>query len=92
MINRDTVRALSLQPVTRDKCHDFYIKINTEFQNTSEIVESVSWWQDDSIKLNNLWWVLNYYSDRFDPDRHIRAIIEQRLDDLALKLKETLET
>ena len=85
MINRDTVRALSLIPVTRNKCHDFYIEINSEYEDSKSIEESISWWQEDSKKLNTLWWVLNYYSDRLDPDRRLRALVEHRLDDLAIK-------
>lgn len=85
MINRNTVRALSLKPVTRDNCYDFYLKINAECENAQAIEESVSWWQEDKEKLNTLWWVLNYYSDRLDPDRSLRAIVEKRLDALAVK-------
>ena len=85
MINRNTVRVLSLKPVTRTMCHDFYVKINSEFNSPEAIKESVSWWQDDGEKLNNLWWVLNYYSDRLDPDRDLRAFAERHLDVLAKK-------
>ena len=83
MINRTTVKALDLKPVTRTMCYDFYLKINSEFDSPEAIKESVSWWQDDCEKLNNLWWVLNYYSDRFDPDRNLRAYVERYLDKLA---------
>ncbi len=85
MINRNTVKVLSLKPVTRTMCYDFYIKINSEFDTPEAIKEAVSWWQEDPEKLNNLWWVLNYYSDKFDPDRNIRAFIEGHLDSLAQK-------
>ena len=85
MINRDTVEALSLKPVTRSMCYDFYLKISSEFDSPEAIKESVSWWQDDSEKLNRLWWVLNYYSDRFDPDRNLRAFVEKHLDSLATR-------
>ncbi len=91
MINRNTVKTLSLKPVTRNNCYDFYLKINTECSTAEAIEESVSWWQDDKDKLNTLWWVLNYYSDRMDPDRHLRAVIEQRLDSLAMKGAEALQ-
>ncbi|MFH2093713.1 MAG: hypothetical protein ABIJ31_15240 [Pseudomonadota bacterium] len=83
MINRNTVKILNLKPVTRTMCYDFYLKINSEFKTPDAIKESVSWWQDDKEKLNNLWWVLNYYSDRFDPDRNLRAFVERQLDSLA---------
>lgn len=85
MINRNTVSVLSLKPVTQTMCYDFYTKINTEFDSPDAIKESVSWWQDDCEKLNNLWWVLNYYSDRLDPDRNLRAFVERHLDCLAQK-------
>lgn len=88
MINRNTVKVLSLKPITRTMCHDFYIKINSEFNSPEAIKESVSWWQDDSEKLNNLWWVLNYHSDKLDPNRNLRAFVERHLDVLAHK-KET---
>jgi len=83
MINRDTVAALSLQPVTRKNSHDFYVKLNSEFEDPDAIEESISWWQDDYEKLNNLWWVLNYHSEEFDPERHLRAVIERKLDMIA---------
>ena len=82
MINRKTVSALGLKPVTRSMCHDFYVKINTEFDSPEAIKESVSWWQNDKEKLNHLWWVLNYYSDHLDPDRNLRAFVEKHLDAL----------
>ena len=83
MIRRNTVAALGLKPMTRSMCRDFYVKINTEFNGPDSILESVSWWQDDSEKLNHLWWVLNYYSDRLDPGRNLRACVEKRLNILA---------
>jgi len=88
MINRKTIKLLSLKPITRTMCYDFYVKINSEFGSSEAIKESISWWQDDCEKLNSLWWVLNYYSDRLDPDRNLRAFVERHLDSLALK-KET---
>ena len=66
-------------------CYDFYIKINSEFGTPNAIKESITWWQDDEEKLNTLWWVLNYYSDRLDPDRNLRAFVEKHLDLLAQK-------
>ncbi len=83
MINRNTVKVLSLKPITRTMCYDFYIKVNSEFGTPDAIRESVSWWHDDCKKLNHLWWVLNYYSDRLDPDRNLRAFVERHLDSLA---------
>lgn len=88
MISRNTVRVLSLTPVTRSMCYDFYIKVSSNYKNSGSIEESISWCQEDSIKLNTLWWVLNYYSDRLDPDRHLRALVEHRLDTLAMKKTE----
>ena len=64
-------------------CHDFYIKINSEFDTPEAIKEAISCWQDDHEKLNNLWWVLNYYADKFDPYRDLRAFIESSLNHLA---------
>ncbi|MDA8136607.1 MAG: hypothetical protein M0T82_18460 [Desulfobacteraceae bacterium] len=87
MINRNTVKTLSLKPITRTMCHEFYIKINKEFTSSAAIRESVSWWQDDPEKLNSLWWVLNYYSDQLDPDRNLRAFVEKNLDSLAQKTR-----
>ncbi|MCG8615361.1 MAG: hypothetical protein MI802_04035 [Desulfobacterales bacterium] len=83
MINRKTVTTLGLKPMTRDMCYDFYVKINSECKTPDAIRESVSWWQTDDEKLNHLWWVLNYYSDRLDPDRNLRAYVEKHLDTLA---------
>jgi hypothetical protein len=91
MINRNTVKVLDLKPVTRTMCHDFYIKINSEFDTPEAIKESASWWQDDSEKLNNLWWVLNYHSDNLDPNRALRACIEGYLDNLASDKESILE-
>jgi hypothetical protein len=85
MINRSTIKALNLKPVTRTKCYDFYVKIHTEFSSPEAIKEAVSLWQENSAKLNSLWWVLNYYSDRLDPDRNLRAYVENYLDRLARK-------
>ena len=87
MINRDTVSILSLKPVTRKDSYDFYVKINSEFESPDAIEESISWWQDDYKKLNSLWWVLNYHSEEFDPERHLRAVIERRLDAIAGRRK-----
>ncbi len=91
MINRDTVKLLALKPVTKRECHDFYVKINTEFKEQDAIKEAVTWWQEDPLKLNSLWWVLNYYSESFDPDRQLRAVIERYLDDMAEKRSQRLE-
>ncbi|MCP4673002.1 MAG: hypothetical protein GY857_17055 [Desulfobacula sp.] len=87
MISRNTVKVLALKPVTRTMCHDFYVKINSEFDTPEAIKEAVSWWQQDSKKLNDLWWVLNYHSEKFDPSRDLRAFVERHLDSLA-RLKE----
>ncbi|MCF6246295.1 MAG: hypothetical protein L3J69_02930 [Desulfobacula sp.] len=91
MINRKTVKVLNLKPVTRTMCRDFYLKINSEFDTPDSIKESVSWWQDDVDKLNNLWWVLNYHSDKLDPDRNLRAFVENHLDCLAQKQETTFQ-
>ncbi len=85
MINRNTVTALGLKPMTRSMCYDFYVKLNSELETPGAIKEAVSWWQDDPEKLNHLWWVLNYYSETFDLDRNIRAYVERHLDNLAKK-------
>lgn len=90
MINRNTVKALNLKPITRTMCYEFYTKVNTELTTPAAIKESVSWWQDDSEKLNSLWWVLNYYSDQLDPDRNLRAFVENHLDSLAKKKQPSL--
>ncbi len=92
MINRSTVTILSLKPVTRQGSYEFYVKLNSEFQTPDAIEESISWWQDDYKKLNRLWWVLNYHSEEFDPERHLRAVIERRLDSIAEKRKSNSET
>ena len=83
MINRATVSTLGLKPMTRNMCYDFYVKINSDCGSPEAIRESVSWWQTDGQKLNHLWWVLNYYSDKLDPDRNLRAYVEKHLDVLA---------
>jgi hypothetical protein len=92
MIDRNTIKVLKLKPVTRTKCHDFYVKINSEFDSPEAIKESVSWWQDDEKKLNDLWWVLNYYSERLDPDRNLRAVVENHLDGLAREKGDDLQS
>ncbi len=92
MINRDTVTTLSLKSVTRNASYDFYVKLNSEFDNPDELAESISWWQEDYEKLNNLWWVLNYHSEEFDPERHLRAVIERKLDAIAKNLKSNSES
>ncbi len=92
MINRDTVTTLSLKPVTRDASYDFYVKLNSEFNSFDALEESISWWQDDYEKLNNLWWVLNYHSEELDPERRLRAVVERILDATATKLKSSLES
>ncbi|MCK5541969.1 MAG: hypothetical protein KAI40_04695 [Desulfobacterales bacterium] len=91
MIKRDTVATLSLKPITRKDSYDFYVKVNTEFDSPDAIEESISWWQEDYKKLNSLWWVLNYHSEEFDPERHLRAVIERKLDDIAEKQKSNME-
>jgi hypothetical protein len=91
MINRDTMIILSLKPITRKNSYDFYVKINSEFENPDAIEESISWWQKDYVKLNKLWWVLNYHSEEFDPERRLRAGIERKLDSLAEKRKSKCE-
>ena len=91
MINRSTVSVLGLKPVTRNMCYDFYVKINSELETADAIKESVSWWQDNTYKLNELWWVLNYYSESLDPDRDLRAYVEQHLDALALEKTTAME-
>ncbi|MFO7752259.1 MAG: hypothetical protein R6V41_03975 [Desulfobacteraceae bacterium] len=89
MINPDTAKILSLEPVTLKECHDLYLKINTEFETPGAIQESVSWWQDNPEKLNRLWWALNYHSEQFDPERRLRALIERHLDKIAHRRKES---
>lgn len=83
MINRKTVAALGLKPMTRSMCYDFYVKLNSELETPDAIKESVGFWKDDGEKLNHLWWVLNYYAENFDPDRNLRAYVERFLDALA---------
>lgn len=83
MINRETVRALNLKILTHDMCYDFYVRLSAEMGSQDAIREAVSWWKEDSTKLNHLWWVLNYYSEQFDPDRLLRAHIERHLDAIA---------
>ena len=83
MINRNTVTTLGLKPMTRSMCYDFYVKLNSELETPDAIKESVGFWQDDHEKLNHLWWVLNYYSENFDPNRNLRAYVEKHLDNLA---------
>lgn len=87
MINRATVNILGLKPVTRSMCRTLYVKINTECDTPGAIRETLSWWQDDKEKLHRLWWVLNYYSERLDPDRNLRACVEKQLDQLAMEGK-----
>jgi hypothetical protein len=91
MICRNTVNVLNLKPVTRSMCYDFYKKINLELHSAEAIRESVSWWQDNKDKLNELWWVLNYYSQALDPERELRARVEYHLDTLALEKTAELE-
>ncbi len=92
VINRNTITALGLKPMTRSMCYDFYVKLNSEFETPDAIKESVTWCQDDHEKLNHLWWVLNYYSETIDPDRNIRAYVERHLDALAREKSIPLDT
>ena len=91
MINRDTAKVLDLKPITRAMCYDFYVKIIAEFKTPEAIKEAVSSWQDDSKKINHLWWVLNYHSDNLDANRELRAFIERHLDSLAQDEEISLE-
>jgi hypothetical protein len=91
MINRSTTQVLNLKPVTRSMCSGFYEKITAELHSPEAIRESVSWWQDNKDKLNELWWVLNYYSQSLDPEREIRACVEHHLDSLALEKTASLD-
>ena len=91
MISRSTVSVLGLKPVTRSMCYDFYMKLSSETNTAGAIKESVSWWQDNKDKLNELWWVLNYYSESLDPERELRAHVESHLDSLALEKTAALE-
>lgn len=85
MISRSTVSVLGLKPVTRSLCYDFYMKLSSETNPPEAVRESVSGWQDNKNKLNELWWVLNYYSESLDPERELRAHVESHLDSLALE-------
>jgi len=91
MIDRGTSNVLNLKPVTRSMCSGFYQRINTELRSPEAIRESVSGWQDNEKKLNELWWILNYYSDSLDPERELRACVEHHLDSLALEKTAALE-
>ncbi len=91
MINKSTINALNLKPVTRNMCYDFYNKINAELNTPEAIRKSVSWWENNHEKLNELWWVLNYYSESLDPERELRARVEEHLDSLALEKTAALE-
>jgi hypothetical protein len=91
VIDRNTISVLGLKPVTRSMCYEFYVKINSELDTADAIKESVSWWQDNKYKLNELWWVLNYYSESLDPDRELRAYVEHHLDALALEKTAAME-
>jgi hypothetical protein len=91
VISRSTVSVLGLKPVTRSMCYDFYMKLNSETNTAGAVKESVSGWQDNKDKLNELWWVLNYYSESLDPERELRAHVESRLDFLALEKTAALE-
>jgi len=91
MINRNTIKVLGLKPITRAMCYDFYVKINSEFKTPEALKEAAFRWQNDSKKINHLWWVLNYHSDSLDPNRNLRAFIERHLDDLAQNEEISLE-
>ncbi|MFO7748957.1 MAG: hypothetical protein R6V54_02565 [Desulfobacteraceae bacterium] len=83
MIDRKTVTTLNLKPLTQNGCYRLFVRINSEFKTRSDLEEAISWWQDDPEKLNHLWWVLNYYFEKFDSDRRLKACIENQLDLLA---------
>jgi hypothetical protein len=91
VISRNTVSVLGLKPVTRSMCYDFYMKLSAETNTAGAIKETVSWWQDNTDKLNELWWVLNYYSESLDPEREMRAHVESHLDFLALEKTAAME-
>ena len=83
MIHPHTRKALGLAPITRDHCYSFYVQINSEPHAVEDIKDSISLWQNNPEELNRLWWVLNYYSERLDPGRYLRARVENTLDTLA---------
>jgi hypothetical protein len=91
VISRSTVSVLGLKPVTRSMCYDFFMKLSSETNPPGAVRESVSWCQDNKDKLNELWWVLNYYSESLDPERELRAHVESHLDSLALEKTAALE-
>lgn len=82
MIAAKTVKSLSLKPITMNACMDMYRKFITEYPGPDALKEVLGWWRDNPEKLNEAWWTLNYHSKNLDPDRMLRAMVEQMLDDL----------
>ncbi len=83
MINANTVKLLRLKSYTMSACKEMYVKFVNEYVSPEAINEVLSWWRDQPLKLNEAWWMLNYYSKELDGDRRIKARIEEMLDLLA---------
>ena len=90
MIHPETSKVLALKPFTRASCYDLFVAINTEFDTPASLEEALTWWQERPEKMNKVWWVLNYYAEKLDPSRRLRARIEEMLDRIAEeKIRET---
>lgn len=90
MIDAKTVKYLKLKPYTMSGCNEMYIKLSREYGSHEAIQEVLTWWRDQPKKLNEAWWVLNYYSEELDEDRRMRAMVEDMLDELAQEAEKKL--
>jgi len=83
MINSKTRNCLNLEPRLKSSCDLLYYSLISDYSNYSELEEAIGWWSNDPEKLNDVWWTLNYNSVKLDPERKLRAVVEQLLDTLA---------
>ncbi len=82
MISYKTRELLHLVPRLKSACEPLFHRLVGDYENEGELEEAIGWWSKDYEKLNDVWWTLNYNSVKLDPDRKLRALIEQMLDSL----------
>ncbi len=90
MIDSKTVKMLKLKSLTMSACYEMYNKLSEEYGTPNSITEVLSWWRDQPEKLNEAWWVFNYYSKSMDENRQLRALVEDMLDQIAIEKEQKL--
>ncbi len=84
MISKQAVSSLNLKLYTKNGCHDLFHDIHTNYKSLSDLESDLKSRHDDPETLNKFWWVLNYHSEMLDQSRKLRAIVETKLDTLAV--------